>query len=237
MILIHDLPFRESFLSTKSTTSIVGISLLSTFTLWKIQQSGELLRRTTFSVKKNLKKNRGSLYNKSHRFAPYLGKIYAIAYSAYADDLAIFCRNLNNIEMIRDLLLLFETATGLKVNHSKTEIHHIDCFESSICTWPVVRTIKILGILFPTKSRTQINEVITKLHGQISFWKTLKLSLYTMLELLNSYNKLQYVLPILDWNATDVKRVNKLISWADLCSRLLVRCYLLNSLGSRLIYA
>ena len=34
-----------------------------------------------------------------------------------------------------------------------------------------------------------------------------------MLVLLNSYNKFQYVLPILDWNATDVKRVNKLISW------------------------
>ena len=186
------------FLSLGSSCIKVGGILSSSFAIRRGIRQGDPLSGLLFVLA--LEPFLCCLYNKKHRFAPYLGKIYAIAYSAYADDLTIFCRNLNNIKMIRDLLLLFESAT---------EIHHIDCSESSICTWTCYQ-----NTWHSTKSRTQINEVISKLHGQISFWKTLKLSLYTMLVLLNSYNKFQYVLPILDWNATDVKRVNKLISWA-----------------------
>ena len=45
-------------------------------------------------------------------------------------------------------------------------------------------------------------------------WKTLKLPLFTILTLLNTYTRFQYTLPILEYDARDIKRVNKLVQWA-----------------------
>ena len=154
-----------------------------------------------------------ALYEERYSYAPKIGH-YAISHSAFADDLTVFCRKATKVKIIYNLLTLFERASGLRVNNLKTEIQHPTYSQSTISTWPVVRTTKILGILFPTKSRLQINNTIETLHGQLSFWKTLKLPLFTIITLINTYNKFQYTLPILDYDARDIKRVNKLIRWA-----------------------
>ena len=154
-----------------------------------------------------------ALHNERLNFAPKIGA-YSISHSAFADDLTIFCRKASKVKLIYDLLCVFKKASGLKVNNLKTEIHHPTYSHSSICSWPVVRIIKILGILFPTKSRLQINDTIEKLHGQLSFWNTLKLPLFTILTLLNTYTRFQYTLPILEYDARDIKRVNRLVQWA-----------------------
>ena len=156
-----------------------------------------------------------TLYKDKYKFAPQIGRDkYHIPYTAFADDLTIFCRRSVEVIGIKRMLSYFETATGLKVNSKKTEIYHIHYNEPTICDWPVVRFIKILGIIFPTQNRMHIHDTIDKLHGQIAFWKRLKLPLYTKLVLLNTYTKFQYCLNMLDWSKNDISKVNKLIHWA-----------------------
>ena len=66
------------------------------------------------------------------------------------------------------MLWLFERASGLKVNSKKTEILHATQPASSLCDWPIVRDLKILGIFFPISSRKQIELTMETLHNQIS---------------------------------------------------------------------
>ena len=139
---------------------------------------------------------------------------YYIPYSAFADDLTIFVKRGYLILGIKNMLSLFEIASGLKVNNKKTEIYHCHSKEKSIYGWPVVQLIKILGIVFPTQNRIHINDTINNLHGQLAFWKKLQLPLYTKLVLLNTYVKFQYCLAFLDWNKRDIAKINKLIHWA-----------------------
>ena len=143
--------------------------------------------------------------------------VNSLSPTVLANDLTVFCRKASKIEIIYSLLRRFEIASGLKVNNLKTEIHHPSFSQTSICSWPVVRTVKILGILYPTNSRLQINDTIDTLHGQLSFWKTLKLSLYTIITLINTYTKFQYTLPILDYDARDIKRINNPLFSASRC--------------------
>ena len=120
-----------------------------------------------------------ALHNERMSFAPKIGE-FSISHSAFADDLTVFCRKASKIEIIYSLLRRFEIASGLKVNNLKTEIHHPSYSQTSICTWPVVRTVKILGILYPTNSRLQLISTILSIHctvSTLSFWKNLKLSL------------------------------------------------------------
>ena len=155
-----------------------------------------------------------ALHDEKVWFAPKIDK-FRISHSAFADDLTIFIKNEKHFQRVKDLLDLFQHASGLKVNNKKTEVlHNTYNLQSTFCTWPIVRSIKILGVLFPIQSRLQINDTLDKLQGQISFWKRLKLPLYTKLILLTTYTKFQYHLSLLDWTAKDVSKVNKLIHWA-----------------------
>ena len=154
-----------------------------------------------------------TIYHDRGKFAPKIGK-YFIPYSAFADDLTIFCKRGYLLLGIKNMLDLFEIASGLKVNHKKTEVYHCHCKDKFICNWPVVKLIKILGIVFPTQNRIHINDTIDKLHAQLAFWKKLKLPLYTKLILLTTYVKFQYCLAFLDWNRKDINKINKLIHWA-----------------------
>ena len=154
-----------------------------------------------------------TIYHDRGKFAPKIGKHF-IPHSAFADDLTIFVKRGYLILGIKNMLNLFESASGLRVNDKKTEIYHCHSKHKSIYDWPVVQLTKILGITFPTQNRIHINDTIDKLHGQLAFWKKLKLSLYTKLILLNTYTKFQYCLAFLDWNKKDIGKINKLIHWA-----------------------
>ena len=146
------------------------------------------------------------------QFAPTINHVH-VSHSAYADDLSIFVKRSSNIKFIKDTLSCFEFISGLKVNCKKTHILHQSDDTDKIEDWAIVRESKILGILFPTSNRKQIDDTITKLHDQLAFWKRLKLTLYTKIILLNTYTKFQFTLSILNYLDKDVKKINKLIDW------------------------
>ena len=131
-----------------------------------------------------------TIYHDRGKFAPKIGKHF-IPYSAqFADDLTIFVKRGYLVLGIKNMLNLFESASGLRVNDTKTEIYHCHSKHKSIYDWPVVQLTKILGITFPTQNRIHINDTIDKLPWSINMiWKKLKLSLYTKLILLNTYTK------------------------------------------------
>ena len=93
------------------------------------------------------------------------------------------------------ILSTFELISGLKVNQKKTVIYHSKDNSVSICDWQLVKSIKILGILFPTSSREHIKTTTNNLQNQLAFWKRLKIPLYTKIVLLNTYTKFQFSLP------------------------------------------
>ena len=90
---------------------------------------------------------------------------------------------------------------------------HLTDSSGHINGWKIVKEIKILGITFPTSSRFHIKDTIHKLQNQPTFWKRLKLPLYTKLVLLSTYTKFQFTLPILNFTERDVKKIVNLVNW------------------------
>lgn len=200
----------KHFLFIGKSCLVLGNFYSSFFTVVRGVRQGDPLSGLLFIVA--LEPLLRALDHNSSSFAPRLKGLY-IPDTAYADDLTIFVRKAKKIKLIQKILFKFEKASGLKVNNIKTQILHNTEAKPKIRNWQVVKEIKILGILFPTSNRKQIKDSISKLHEQLAFWKRLKIPLYTKLILLNSYIKLQYVLPILDFKVKDIKKINKLINW------------------------
>jgi hypothetical protein len=101
--------------------------------------------------------------------------------SLYADDVVMFCHPLcTEVEAIREILLLFGCASGLRVNYTKSTITLIRCTPEEIgpvaqqLGCPIVELpLKYLGIPLTIRKPTsaQLQPMIDRVAGMLPKWK------------------------------------------------------------------
>ncbi len=82
---------------------------------------------------------------------------FTLTISQLADDTCLFLKNKDQVPVILEALKLFSDASGLSVNHSKSEImavHNLD--DSCISGIQVKRVVRYLGIVISKSASERI---------------------------------------------------------------------------------
>ena len=113
------------------------------------------------------------------------GRSMAVSHLLFADDTLIFCKaDLDQIMILRMILIWFEVVLGLKINLGKSEIvpigvvHYIDLFLVDLGCKQGSLPMKYLG--FPLgakfKDKSIWNPILEKMESRLEGWKRLYLS-------------------------------------------------------------
>ena len=113
------------------------------------------------------------------------GRSLAVSHLLFADDTLIFCEaDLEQILILRMILIWFEAVSGLKINLSKSElvlvgvVHNIDLLLNVLGCKQGSLPMKYLG--FPLgakfKDKTIWNPILEKMERRLMGWKCLYLS-------------------------------------------------------------
>ena len=113
------------------------------------------------------------------------GRSLAVSHLLIADDTLIFCEaNLDQIMILRMILIWFEAVSGLKINLGKSKIvpvgvvHYIDLFLVVLGCKQGSLPMKYLGLSLGAKFKDKSiwNPILEKMKGRLEGWKRLYLS-------------------------------------------------------------
>ena len=142
-----------------------------------------------------------------------------IKITQYADDTSVFLRNLESMSVLLDLLGKFETCSGLKINHAKSEAMWLRKWKSRDDTpfnvkWPK-DSVFALGIHFSNSEKVsgELNfyEKLDVLQKTLNNWKRRKLTLLGKINIVKSVglSKLIYSASLLPVPKNFCDQVNK----------------------------
>ena len=113
------------------------------------------------------------------------GRSMAVSDLLFADDTLIFCKaDLDQILILRMILIWFEAVSGLKINLGKLElvpvgvVNNIDLFLVVLGCKQGSLPMKYLGLLLGAKfkDKTIWNPILEKMEKRLAGWKSLYLS-------------------------------------------------------------
>ena len=113
------------------------------------------------------------------------GRSMAVSRLLFADDMLIFCEaDLEQILILRMILIWFEVVSGLKINLGKSElvpvgvVHNIDLFLVVLGCKQGSLPMKYLGLPLGAKFKHRIiwNPILEKMERRLAGWKCLYLS-------------------------------------------------------------
>ena len=109
----------------------------------------------------------------------------AVSHLLFADDTLIFCEaDLEQILILRMILIWFEAVSGLKINLSKSElvlvgvVHNIDLLLNVLGCKQGTLPMRYLGLPLGAKfkDKTIWNPILEKMERRLAGWKCLYLS-------------------------------------------------------------
>lgn len=115
-------------------------------------------------------------------------------YTAYADDVLVYCNNETDQRTFKDLLAKFSIESGLHVNHTKTNVvYYNDPPANQIFPYPIQKldpnTFKHLGI--PLRQRSESynpwKKTLNELRYLIQCFPTFDLNGHAIIQLINSH--------------------------------------------------
>ena len=113
------------------------------------------------------------------------GRSLVVSYLLFADNTLIFCNaDLDQLLILRIVLIWFEVGTGLKINLSKSElvpvgvVHNIELLLSVLGCKQGSLPMKYLGLSLGAKlkDKTIWNPILEKMERRLAGWKRLYLS-------------------------------------------------------------
>ena len=108
------------------------------------------------------------------------GRSLAVSHLLFADDTLIFCEaNLEQILILRMILIWFEAVSGLKINLSKSElvlvgvVHNIDLLLNVLGCKQGTLPMRYLGLPLGAKfkDKTIWNPILEKMERRLAGWK------------------------------------------------------------------
>lgn len=136
----------------------------------------------------------------------------------YADDTTAILKDFSSLLNLFDLVSIYESGTGAKLNVTKTEAMWLGSWKDRTdqplgLKW--VRKMKILGVTFGTISVEQDNwqPKLNKLEKALNLWKSRSLSLLGKSLIVNvmGFSKLLYLAKVLEMPSWVLAKVNQLV--------------------------
>ena len=143
----------------------------------------------------------------------------------YADDMTLFVKDIESINILDKLFASFAGISGLKINRDKTFILLLGPSVEEIISFPfgkVVQIIKILGIYFSldidSQERINYKEILSKIKKLLLWWKQRDLTLMGKIQLIKTFvlSKLIYVsslTPVPPWVFQEIEKLTLEFFW------------------------
>lgn len=151
--------------------------------------------------------------------------VCSLAVSAYADDVVMTLRSLEESKTFSKVMTEFSAISGLELNEKKTKVMTFNDFDSGL-PFNVVESIKILGIVFTKKPEEMYDQnwpvIVNSLKGVLTENCARQLNVLQRVWVLKSYSlsKLWYTAQIIPppkkWAEEVRKAVYKFI-WGGFC--------------------
>uniref|UniRef100_A0A3B1J5L7 Reverse transcriptase domain-containing protein n=1 Tax=Astyanax mexicanus TaxID=7994 RepID=A0A3B1J5L7_ASTMX len=138
-----------------------------------------------------------------------------VVISAYADDVTIFIKSKNELEIILEYFKMYENASGAVLNVTKSECVWIGNPENKfMISIPETENLKVLGIYFNNKDSVETNwsEKVEVMKAETKKWTNCNLSYKTRINIVKTYilSKILFLSCILPPTDKWLKTINKL---------------------------